>query len=106
MTGYQGLVLVLSGGLGLAELTARQIPQSLLSALQSKGNGVQATNGTFPWEQSRLGTIAITVAFVGLTTFFAGFNDDAGKLMLALVAATWMLFLIHNSGNLKSIFGG
>lgn len=106
MTGYQGVVLVFGAGLGLAELTARQIPQSLYQAITSKGSGNQATVKPFPWEQSRLGTITITVGFVGITTFFAGLSDDAGKLMLALVAAAWLLFLVQNSGNLKSLFGG
>lgn len=105
MQGYQGGVLLLGGALGVTELFARKVPQNAVWALQS--GSLPMSNGTAKsfWT-SNGGAVILTIAFVGATVYIAGLGDDAGKLMLALIIAVWILFLIKNSGNLNSIFTG
>jgi hypothetical protein len=104
MQGYQGGVLLLGGALGVAELFARKVPQNTVAAL-STGSLPSTGNAKSFWT-SNGGTLLLTVGFVGVTTYIAGLSDDAGKLMLALIIAVWLLFLVKNAGNLNSIFAG
>lgn len=104
MQGYQGGVLLLGAALGVTELFARKIPQNAVWALQSGSLPNTGTAKTF-WT-SNGGTLVLTIIFVGATVYIAGLGNDAGKLMLALVIAAWLLFLVKNAGNLNSIFSG
>lgn len=100
MNGYQGSVLLLSGLLGLFEVWARGIPQNLASTLQT-GSITEGRASSF-WT-GNLGVLLLTIAFVGGATFIAGLSPDAGKLMLAVALAAWLLFLVKNGQNLTSI---
>lgn len=104
MDGYQGSVLLLGGTLGVAELFARKIPQNTVAALQSGKLPSTGTAKTF-WT-SNGGALILTLIFIAGTTYLAGISDDTGKLMLAVVIGVWLLFLVENAQNLKSIFGG
>ena len=104
MNGYQGSVLLLAAALGIAELFARKVPQNTVAALSSGSLPTTGTAANF-W-QSNGGALILTVIFVAGTSYVAGLGPDAGKLMLALVIAVWLLFLIQNAGNLNSIFAG
>lgn len=102
-SGYQGTVLILAAALGITELFARQIPQSLAEILNT-GQITQPAATNF-WH-GNLGAILLTLLFIAGASYIAGLSDDSGKLMLALVIAVWLLFLIKNASNLNSIFGG
>lgn len=103
MQGYQGAVLLLAAALGVAELFARQIPQNTVAALQS--GKLPSTGQASSFWQSNGGALILTAVFITATSYIAGLGDDAGKLMLAVVLAVWLLFLVKNASNLNSIFG-
>lgn len=103
MDAYQSGVLLLSGALGVTELFARKIPQGLVNAIGSAGGSTNTPAATADWK-SNGGAILLTVLFVGLATYLAGLGDDAGKLILVVVIAVWILFLVKNASNLSSIF--
>lgn len=101
MNNYQNATLALVGSLAIVTLWHAGHVQNAWSVI-STNQGVSGT--TLKQEITPIGVDLLGVAVI---VFIAGLSDDAGKMMIALGAGLWLLYLMssHKSGG-TGIFAG